>query len=485
MSRSGRIKISDTGLTSVLAPLGDITPCVASQEARYLAPEVAADPGAADGRSDVYSMGVLLGELLTGISPEAGFKAPSSIRSSLPKSIDKLVERCRNADPGERYLSPTDMKEAMLDVIQEVTDQKRSASKEMPAVSSSAAAQQPAPAEDGEESFGIEIDVVTEPGVGAPPPPPTAEKPEFAPAGGVMGTQPGLGAGPPSGDAFPPMSSSEFDLASLVDDAASEDDEKYLIQQGKLDFGPFSFRELKVQIRIGEVGGEDIVVDSENGSRIKVKEHPELGKYFRGVQRHKELQRRAATQSATQETEKRKKKVFWLVGAGALSVVALVAGGILLYRGVQKEDTGPSRRKQKELRYETSWDGTDDSMGGRRRRRRRRRRGRGGWKGGKWDDKQAIDFGSGGGGGGERLSRGQIYSVMSRYNSRIGNCLVKHGKGRVNIRLQIAGSGKLNAVRTSVSGAADRCIKRAVRRARFPKFNGARTTGSYSLRVSN
>ncbi len=454
VTKGGRIRVSDAGLVRRLGAVPDALDWLAPTGMDYVAPEVQANPAGADERADVYSVGALTQELLTGVAPSEATAPPSRVRPELPAQVDAVLSRAMSVSRDERFLSVVDFKESLLDVIQQgarmSSTSLRAVSSSMGAVtggSSASAAGDPA---GGGTDMDIDIDVDLEPPA----------------APGVP--EPG------------PVTSGEFDLASLVAETSGEDEERYLVQIDKMDYGPFSMRDVKVQIRTGKASGNDLIVDMETGERVKIADHPVLGLYYAGVERHRELQRRAEAASSTQESEKKKRGIFIGVTIGALALVGLVVGAVFLYKGVTKGKKKPSRRAGKELSYDVSWDGHDGKRG--RGGRHRRHRGRGGWSGGKWSDRQELDLGSGGGGG-QTLSRSQIYSVMSRYNQRIGRCLLKYGLSKVTIRLQIAGSGRLTAVRTTASGAADSCVKSAVRSAKFPSFSAPRTTGSYTLRV--
>ncbi len=72
----------------------------------YMAPEVK-EGHDADGRSDLYSCGIVLFEMLTGERPQGG-EVPSSLRPDVPKSLDAVFQRCyTRAD--RRYDSAREM----------------------------------------------------------------------------------------------------------------------------------------------------------------------------------------------------------------------------------------------------------------------------------------------------------------------------------------------------------------------------------------
>ncbi len=86
--------------------------------ASYVAPEQI-DGGTVDGRADLYSLGCVLYECLTGRPPFSGRQAaailyahlheepppPSSIRPDLPAGVDDVTTRALKKAPGERYAS--------------------------------------------------------------------------------------------------------------------------------------------------------------------------------------------------------------------------------------------------------------------------------------------------------------------------------------------------------------------------------------------
>ena len=117
----GRLKVTDFGIaragTSQMTEAGSII-----GTAQYLSPEQA--KGApVDQTSDLYSVGVVLYELLTGVVPFSGDtpveiamkhlsstpEAPSAKRSEIPRDLDMIVMRALAKDPADRYQSAEEM----------------------------------------------------------------------------------------------------------------------------------------------------------------------------------------------------------------------------------------------------------------------------------------------------------------------------------------------------------------------------------------
>ncbi|WP_232675795.1 Stk1 family PASTA domain-containing Ser/Thr kinase [Nocardioides sp. R-C-SC26] len=113
----GRIKVADFGLAKAVSAdtQHTATQGVLIGTVSYLAPELVTD-GRADARADVYAVGVVLYELLTGVKPHAGespiqvayrhvhhdVPPPSERVRELPPYVDALVARATARDPSRR-----------------------------------------------------------------------------------------------------------------------------------------------------------------------------------------------------------------------------------------------------------------------------------------------------------------------------------------------------------------------------------------------
>lgn len=126
MTRTGTVKLADFGI----ATLGSNDHLTATGTAlgspHYISPEGAAGAGASPA-SDVYSLGIVLYELLTGHRPfeadsptalaiahvDAEPDPPSSYRPELPSWVDALVLKCLSKNPEDRFADGTELAAAL------------------------------------------------------------------------------------------------------------------------------------------------------------------------------------------------------------------------------------------------------------------------------------------------------------------------------------------------------------------------------------
>ncbi|WP_092501839.1 Stk1 family PASTA domain-containing Ser/Thr kinase [Agrococcus jejuensis] len=126
LAHDGRIKIADFGLARA-ATANTATGKALLGTIAYLSPELVTR-GIADARSDIYAVGIMLFEMLTGKQPYTGEQplqiayqhaheqvpSPSSLEPSIPHELDLLVHWATHKDPN---LRPADAGEMLDEVV--------------------------------------------------------------------------------------------------------------------------------------------------------------------------------------------------------------------------------------------------------------------------------------------------------------------------------------------------------------------------------
>jgi serine/threonine-protein kinase len=133
LSDNGTVKLGDFGLAREIASHTQTGSVVGT--AAYLSPELVLR-GQADARSDIYSLGVMAFEMLTGKQPYAGdqavqiayqhansnIPAPSSLNPEVPELLDEIVLWATARNPSDR---PTNAKELLPVISRAKSDIKR------------------------------------------------------------------------------------------------------------------------------------------------------------------------------------------------------------------------------------------------------------------------------------------------------------------------------------------------------------------------
>jgi hypothetical protein len=116
LDNKGRVKIADFGLAKLFGlatPDYTLTAAECSMGTpRYMAPEQMDNPKSVDHRADIYSLGVVFYEMLTGEVPAGRFAAPSQ-KSTADVRLDPVVLRSLEREPGLRYQKVSDVKTAV------------------------------------------------------------------------------------------------------------------------------------------------------------------------------------------------------------------------------------------------------------------------------------------------------------------------------------------------------------------------------------
>lgn len=117
--RDGSIRLLDFGLAKLADKFKDLTATgINLGKLQYMAPEQKRSAARVDARADLYSLGVIFFELLTGHLPEPG-QSLIVIRPDLPSKTNVFFLRAVAPEPEKRFQSATEFRDTLLALYKE------------------------------------------------------------------------------------------------------------------------------------------------------------------------------------------------------------------------------------------------------------------------------------------------------------------------------------------------------------------------------
>jgi serine/threonine protein kinase len=126
------VKVLDFGITKVVDPKSlvpfDVTKTsIVMGSPRYMSPEQMRSTRVIDARADIWALGIILQELITGVAPFDGTTMPDlvaailqdapaplrQLRADAPEGLEVVIRKCLEKEPSARYSDVAELTEAL------------------------------------------------------------------------------------------------------------------------------------------------------------------------------------------------------------------------------------------------------------------------------------------------------------------------------------------------------------------------------------
>lgn len=117
----GTVKLMDFGISKLMGNSNVTSASIVMGTPFYMSPEQVKHSANVDARADIYSVGVMLYEVLSGHAPTGIRKALPADSSEVPPALDPIIEKCVDPDPEKRYSSAGALRTALANVAKPTT----------------------------------------------------------------------------------------------------------------------------------------------------------------------------------------------------------------------------------------------------------------------------------------------------------------------------------------------------------------------------
>lgn len=114
------LKVTDFGLGLAMPRLPFVQAMKARKADRYLSPELI-EGGEIDGRADIYAVGVVLGEMLSGLTPDGSIPELQRRNPDVPQGIEGMYRKAINSNPLARFKTPAEFIGEFSELVRKVS----------------------------------------------------------------------------------------------------------------------------------------------------------------------------------------------------------------------------------------------------------------------------------------------------------------------------------------------------------------------------